>query len=217
MSDERFQYWVADGELFVQCPYDHEWVAVAKRIGGRWAPSQKAWHFDLGVIDQVRETLEEVFVTIGDFPEIAPPPAAEGEITIRLVLSNDGIGAQREVKVAGRLIARRPGRDRPVVLGPGVRVVDGEFASRAGSSPSPLIIDDGSFGRQAGSPVTVDVLRVPIEQLERYQQYGGQLLNPQQHDLEQLQARREKLRTELAELDQQIAATRAAIAGEQDG
>ena len=63
-----------------------------------------------------------------------------------------------EARLAGRCIARRPGRDGAVVLGAGVVVVGGAFAPSAGSRQYPALIDSDGV-------VTLEVRDLPVEAL----------------------------------------------------
>ena len=115
-----------DGSVVLVAPYHPDLPSRAKALGGRWTGS--AWRFDGRDEGRVRELARSVYGTDGtDSPEL---------VTLRVTLTEREAVLQ-ELWLAGRLVARRPGRDVPVRLGDGVIIVSGEFPRRAGSARYP--------------------------------------------------------------------------------
>lgn len=120
-----------DTHLEVQSPYYPEWLVQARRLGGRWDPVAATWSFDVRDEAAVRTALREVYGTDGEGPvELV-------DVALTLV---PGTYA-RTVFALGREIAHRPGRDAPVRLGEGVRILRGTFPARGGSAKYPAIGD----------------------------------------------------------------------------
>ena len=124
---------VSGSKVSVVSPYSPEFPPRAKELGGKWrAP---AWEFDARDEERVRALLMEVYGTDGRPVET---------VTIRYRIGTERYESKRrELWVAGRQVARRPGRDSQVILGDGVVVVEGSFPSSAGSRANPQIGGDG--------------------------------------------------------------------------
>ena len=183
----------ADGGLEVRSPYHPDFPAAARALGGRWRPSRRTWVFDGRDELAVGGLLARLF---------GWSPAPSGEVvTVRVALDRDNAGGA-EARLAGRCIARRPGRDEAVVLGAGVVVVGGAFAPRAGSRQHPALIDSDEV-------VTLEVRDLPVEaltaarELEWTRVGGSGGAGP---DRAALLAERDALLTRLAELDALLAA-----------
>lgn len=118
--------------VILLAPYHPSLPERAKALGGRW--NGRAWQFDVRDEARVRELARSIYGTDGaDNPEL---------VTIRVTITGREAASQ-EFWLAGRLIARRPGRDLPVRLGDGVVVVEGAFPRRAGSAKHPELGGEG--------------------------------------------------------------------------
>ena len=183
----------ADGSLEVHSPYHPDFPAAARALGGRWRPSRRTWVFDGRDEAVVGDLLARLFGW-------SPDPSGE-VVTVRVTLSRANAGGA-EARLAGRVIARRPGRDEAVVLGAGVVVVGGAFAPSAGSRQHPALIDSDGV-------VTLEVRDLPVEaltaarELEWTRAGGSGGAGP---DRAALLAERDALLTRLAELDALLAA-----------
>lgn len=139
--------------VVLAAPYHPDLPARAKALGGRW--DGRAWRFDGRDEARARELARSIYGTDGeDNPEL---------VTFRVTLTERD-ATQQELWLAGRLVARRPGRDIPVRLGDGVIMVSGQFPSRAGSARHPEL---GGVGvvlevRDVPRPVVPDAPNVEI-------------------------------------------------------
>ncbi len=106
-------------ELYVRSPYNPEFVAGARTLGGRWAPP--AWVFDARDEDIVRELCVEVYGSSG--------AAGERFGTIRVMIKAGTVGHQEPLRLGGREIAAARGRDTGATLGAGVILLTGKFDS----------------------------------------------------------------------------------------
>jgi excisionase family DNA binding protein len=179
-----------NGKTSVISPYDAEFVAKAKTIGGRWDGPSKAWTFDARDEQRVRELCREVYGTDGNAVE-------SGDlVTVRVRLADHESASKYDnfAKFAGRRIAHRGGRDEPVRLAANVVLIEGKFPSTGGSMRYPNI--------DAGDDVIVEVRDIPRAtlSLEREQDYEivGETTNV---DVDALLAEREALLARLAEID----------------
>ena len=181
-----------DGGLEVRSPYHPDFPAAARALGGRWRPSRRAWVFDGRDERAVGELLAGLFGW-------SPAPSGKA-VTVRVALDRYNAGGA-EARLAGRCIARRPGRDGAVVLGAGV-VVGGAFAPSAGSRQHPALIDSDEV-------VTLEVRDLPVEALTaarelEWTRVGGP--GGAGPDRAALLAERDALLARLAELDALLAA-----------
>lgn len=178
--------------LLITTPYNAEFVAELKEIGGTWKGDKRAWSVDARDEERVRALMRAHFGTDGS------PEDAAVLVTVRIPLAyyelayHDGAKAE----FAGRVIANRPGRDDPVRLGKGVVLVAGELPRSGGSTKYPEI--------NAGPDVWVEVRDLPRSVLEMYD--GGyeivsEKANPGAPETDQLRARREELLSQVTELN----------------
>lgn len=176
------------GRLAVTTPYSPEFVASAKRLGGRWAPKTKAWEFDPRDRARVEDILAQCFGWVSQ---------PSGELATVRVTIDDGAGNAPEVRFAGRPICWRRGRDEDVRLADNVVIVAGRFPGSGGSMRRPMVISAPS-----DAEVTLEVRDIPVEALaaetsSRWERVdaGGAA----QRDA--LVAERERLVARLAEID----------------
>lgn len=121
-------------DVILVSPYDREAIADYKQIGGKWDPTIKSWRFDVCDEEPVQQLAAKYF---------GYSPDNDGEtVTIR-VHALDYVSDRDPSRcvLAGRVIARRPGRDADVKLSHGVVLVSGAFSNRGGSHNNPRITD----------------------------------------------------------------------------
>ena len=88
---------VDGGLLTVSSPYNQEYVAAARRLGGRWDPRATVWRFDAREEQRVRDLLRQVYGTDGT--------SAVETVTVRVCAGQ--YAGERQIYVAGRVVARR--------------------------------------------------------------------------------------------------------------
>ncbi|WP_186779876.1 type 2 periplasmic-binding domain-containing protein [Streptomyces salinarius] len=181
-TDER-------GRLAVTSPYDDTFVAEAKYIGGQWDRASRCWTFDPRDEERVRDLLREVYGTDGS-------PADQADlVTVRWNISNLGhTKGDNKIRLAGRTIVSRSGRDADVRLGEGVVLVSGGFPGSAGSMQYPAVAPE------EGTVVEIrDLPRAAIEGVQHLTVVGETV------DIDALKAKRERLLAELADIDRTLA------------
>jgi hypothetical protein len=176
--------------LLVVTPYNAEFVADVKDIGGRWEAAKRAWSVDQRDEERVRDLVRDYFGTDGS------PEESATLVTVRIPLG----GCQsHSAYFAGRTIAHRPARDAPVKLSRGVVLVSGDLPRSGGSMKYPVI---------GAEDAMVEVRDVPRGALEQYADGAYEIVSettaPASHssETEQLRARRNALAAQVAELDQ---------------
>lgn len=186
------------GRLAVTTPYSADFVAAAKRLGGRWAPKSHAWTFDLRDRERVEDILAQCFGWVSQ---------PSGELATVRVVVDDGAGNVPEVRFAGRPICWRRGRDESVRLGDNVVIVDGRFPGSGGSARRPLVISAPS-----DTEVTLEIRDIPVEALTNADSSRWDSLRWERVDAggaaqrAALIAERERLQSRLSEIDAILAA-----------
>lgn len=121
--------------IAVTSPYDGEFIARAKEIGGRW--NGDAWVFDVRDEERVRDLCMSVY------GEDGRATGSEDLVSIRFDAGRAGnyVIEGAEMRLAGRRIAHRPKRDWNVKTTKNVVVVEGSFENSGGSRKNPRIGD----------------------------------------------------------------------------
>lgn len=145
---------VKDDKVIVESDYSSEFVKGARKLNGKWIGS--AWSFDARNEDRVRKLLLEVYGEDGTGKKA-------DTVTVQLDLSkfeNNHVGSYiREVELFGRVLVRRPGRDRDVMLHKSVIIVEGGFPGSGGSMNNPrLNTEEGTV---------LEVKDVPVKLYEK--------------------------------------------------
>ncbi|MBV6425507.1 MAG: hypothetical protein NAOJABEB_03328 [Steroidobacteraceae bacterium] len=175
---------IAGSVLTVASPYHPQFPARAKALGGRFNGNDKTWQFDARDESRVREMVIDIFGTDGS--------TGVGDlVTVRVRVNDYGLGDT--LFVAGRQVARRPGRDMPVRLGDGVVIVSGGFAHSGGSQAKPRLA--------AHDNTVLEIRDLPRAIAER----EGLEIVEITIDRAALMAEREKLIARLAEIDALLA------------
>lgn len=182
---------VDGGLLTVSSPYNPEYVAAARRLGGRWDPRATVWRFDAREEQRVRDLLRQVYGTDGT--------SAVETVTVR-VCAGDYAG-ERQIYVAGRVVVRRRCRDEEPRLASAVTVVGGSFAPCGGSAKYPRLGDNDAVLQVR------DVPRVIAERdgLDIVPDPGPAGLD--ECDRQSLAAERQRLARRLARIDALLAST----------
>jgi hypothetical protein len=120
---------VENGRLLTRTPYNPDFPAGAKRLGGRWDAASRVWAFDARDEERVRALVREHYGTDGSEPVTL--------VTLRC--RADQLSCNQDLWVAGRKVAYRPNRDDYVRLGDGCIIVEGGFPSSGGSVKNPRL------------------------------------------------------------------------------
>ena len=179
-----------NGKTSVTSPYDTEFVAKAKTIGGKWDGPSKAWTFDARDEQRVRDLCRKVYGTDGN------PVEAGDLVTVRVRLADHELSSSEGpyAKFAGRRIAERPGRDSAVRLAANVVLIEGKLASSGGSMRYPTI--------GANENVIVEVRDIPRATLTLEREDSYEIVGEDSDvDVDALLSERDRLLARLAEID----------------
>ncbi len=136
---------VNDSYIKVVSPYNKDFVAKARRTGGRWNADQKAWIFDARDENRVRRLLADVYGTDGH--------DAGETVTVRIDASK--FYNNQEIIVGGVTIVKRHRRDEEPRLAENAVIVEGSFDWRGGSQKYPLLDDNDAIIEVRDIPRTV--------------------------------------------------------------
>jgi hypothetical protein len=168
-------------------PYHPDLPSKAKAIGGRFDGQTRNWLFDIRDLDRVRQLALDVYGTDGSPQDL---------VTVRMTISSGGVWpVENPLWACGRKVAERRFRDSDVTLGDGVIVVNGKFHSAGGSRKYPNLAPDGE--------VTLEIRDVPRSLAEK--EDDVEIVDEAADKLVTLQARRQSLLEELAQIDAEIA------------
>ena len=179
------------GILCVNCPYNSEFVAAAKILGGRW--NAPLWIFDPREEQKVRDLCYRVYGTDG----IMEPDL----LTIRAKFGPANDIRQASIEVFGRTIARAWGKDSGVKLGEGVVLSSGGFFSGGNAK---------HWETKAEPGTEVLITGIPRHRAEEMIKSGAKWLSiesdtlPVDHKV--LKAERKRLVKRIAEIDARLSA-----------
>lgn len=112
---------VAGGRVMIYSPYNRAFVARARKLGGSWDSTGKAWKFDERDVERVKSLVADVYGHYFD---------SDVEIVDVRITSADGIEIYRKPIYCGpREVARAWGRDSGAKLGDGVVQLEGRIMS----------------------------------------------------------------------------------------
>ena len=122
---------VVDGVLVVATPYTDEVPPKFRKLGGKWDGGRKVWTFDPRDEGRVKAVIEKVY----------GPVEMTGElVTLRYTVSMDTCRGN-VLRLAGRTIASRYGRDYAVRIAPGVVIIEGDFPASGGRARYPALFN----------------------------------------------------------------------------
>ena len=128
MMDVRIE--ISGSKLVATSPYHPDLPTQAKKLGGKWDRSRKAWTFDPRDEQRARQLYREIYGTDGENQDM---PLVDLLVDMDKVAPEDS-----ELYLAGRLVASVRGRDSGATLGRGVIFDQGELWS-TGSTKYPRI------------------------------------------------------------------------------
>lgn len=181
------------GKLCLSSPYNPDINGEYRGLNGRWRSAQKEWEFPARVLEELRDRLNLHF-GYDDRPYQVRD--------VRVNLGGWGACSTREFSLFGRKLLTRPGRDEPVRMAPGVRLIEGNFdPSPCGSVQSPKI---GDF-----EGVVIEVRDVPTLFAQTFAEEDEDITlvdepEPGEDAVALLLAEREQLETHKATLEAEI-------------
>jgi hypothetical protein len=115
----------SEKNICVESPYNPDLPSQAKKLGGKWNPSEKCWSFDI----RDEQRVAEMYVGIYGEWDSADQPAAD-MVTARVTVCKDGLSVYHGgLFFGGRQVARATGRDSGAKLATGVILLSGDFTS----------------------------------------------------------------------------------------
>lgn len=175
------------GKTTLTSPYHPDLPAQARKLGGRFDRASKAWAFDARDEQRVRDLATKIYGTDGS--------TAVELVTVHLDLDKIP-GDDQSLWVAGREIARRPGRDYSVKLGENVVILEGGFPGSGGSMKYPAL--------EARDGTILEVRDLPRSAVEAEDPDGITIVDVRALEVDALLAERERLLARLAEIDAQL-------------
>lgn len=172
----------------VKTQFNPEFVNVARKIGGEFDYSVKAWRFDERNIDLVTTALSDIFGTDGYNQSVV-----DVEITVKEKI----IGEQSPIYLAGRIIAQARGRDSVATIGEGVVFIE-KSPSSGGSVKNWLTkIEAGSIFK------ILDLYEGALKFLDNDESIEYKIINKKssQDELQQLRAELARIEARIAELE----------------
>lgn len=189
MTETNIHIQVEGNTLHLTAPFSREANADYKGLGGKWDKANRTWVFKASDLIPLREVLRGHFGYDDNPVEV---------VTARVELEGEYGRGGNSIEMFNRLIATRMGRDAPVKLGHGVRVVEGKFTLRAGSTQYPSIGDvDGIVLEVREVPAThpdLDDDAVTVQEADELPD----------SELASLEAERARLTARLTEIDAKL-------------
>lgn len=182
-------------QIHVYSPYNPEFPAAAKQLGGRWNAAEKCWTFDSRDEQNVRDLCIEIYGTDGTESNL---------VTVRITANRDLESDYcNGYYMFGRQIARATGRDSGAFPCDGVVVLEGRKFRSGGSRKNwKTIIRQGTIFEVR------DVPQQAIDNEGTYELDNGYYTleyvdSAVDHDA--LKAERAKLVARIAEIDELLA------------
>lgn len=139
-------------QITVSSPYDAKFVGGARQLGGKFERAGNVWTFDGRYESNVRELLRNIYGTDGT-------PTATVTMHVRLDEIKRLGRLGDEVKLGGRQLLKKFGRDSAPKVAEGVAVISGNLRNFGGSSKYPSI--------EAEAGTVLEVLNVPVDLASR--------------------------------------------------
>ena len=142
----------------IYTPYNKDFVARIKVMGGRWDGTKKCWAVNSEIIDDVRKVMREIY---------GRDDTSNGEtVSVELTFGETVYGHKESITIFGKTLASAFGRDSGARIGDDVLFLSG--APRSGGSVKnwDTIIDAGSVVKLINVPkviVNADALPDGVE------------------------------------------------------
>lgn len=177
-----------DGLLYIQSPYNQDFIKAVKAKGGKWKPDTKEWAVSIDHIDSINNTLVDCYGVqyLGD---------EKSEIEkVKVRLRAYDFEDEDTISIDGIVLVSRRGRDLPVSYHNGAIVVEGEFPSSGGSRNNPEPAPDYDVILEA---------EIPLNFYERHKD-DLELVDELKQSKEKLLAEKERLEKRLAEIEEEL-------------
>lgn len=129
---------VIEGRIFITSPYNADFIAKVKNIGGRWNAASKQWSVPEENSDLLNDLLNEIFGT-------AVAGSSGEKIKVRYKASDFEPIKFTDIRIGNAVMVSRRLRDNPVTFNHATIVASGKgFPSSGGSNgyPKPAPFED---------------------------------------------------------------------------
>lgn len=126
-----------DNMISTTTPYDRDFIYKAKKLGGKWNPTNKTWDFDSRDRARVEKILTDLFGYKPTNDETTTSENAAESNTVTLRINGKRWDGYNAIRIAGRDIAKKLGRDSLTWLADKVVIVEGDFELSGGSMRYP--------------------------------------------------------------------------------
>lgn len=180
---------IVGGKALVVSPYNPDFVARVKAMGGRWNPSERAWSVNSAALDDVRAAMMEIY---GQTDEVS-----SDTVTAVVTFGQQQQELRNAYRLFGRIVASAFGRDSGAHVGDGVSFVSGAPESGGSSKNWATVIPAGCVVKMYDVPrwiVERDLDNLPDG-------VAVQVEQPASAGREALMAERARLMARIAEID----------------
>jgi len=181
---------IVNGKAHITTPYNQDFVAKIKNIGGRWDASSKTWTVSESMIDEAREIMRQVY---GKDDQQTDTPSTD----IRIRFNKEVSVLQAGITLYGKTIAKAWGRDSGARVGDDVAFITGKPISGGSVKNWHTIIEAGS---------EIVVKNVPLTLIGSELPEGAQIISDAESKRDVLLARKAELEAALADINAQLAA-----------
>lgn len=189
-----FKITIANGMAQIKTPYNANFVAKIKMVGGaKWDAEKRRWTVPESAVPAVREIMRDVY---------GRDDLIEGEtVSVRLTFAETVEKTTTSVIIMGHTISRAYGRDSGANPGDGVSFVLGECFS--GGS-----MRNWTSGVKSGSVVIIDKVPIALYEREKDQLPRGVTCEIVKNDCPtsriQLEEEKSRLLARIAEIDKML-------------
>lgn len=135
MTTQKFAITIENDQAKIYTPYNSEFVKIIKKMGGKWDRADQAWVVPADLIDNVRDTMRQVYGR-----DDRPAKLVNVKVTCKETL----IGYTSGIELFGRSICRAYGRDSGATLSDGVSFIAGDYSSGGSMKNWKTYINSGS-------------------------------------------------------------------------
>ena len=139
---------IRNGKAHITSPYNTEFIAKVKEMGGRWDASNKTWAISQDLVEEAREIMRDVYGM-----DDQQTDTETTDVRIKFVDDVES-GYRAGINIMGREIAKAWGRDTGARTGDGVVFVAGKPESGGSANHWKTIIPAGCEIVIKGVPVT---------------------------------------------------------------
>ena len=187
-----FRISVENGMASVYTPYNKEFIAKIKQIGGRkWNSDEKCWMVPESEIETVRGYMSEVYGETDQMDE-------SERVTVKLSFQDEYTASKGPVTLFGKDIARAWGRDSGARVCDDVVLEEGTITSGGSCANWKTIIKEGAVLRVKG------ISKAMLEKEDLPSYITCEVIEDKEIDRLALMQEKEKLLARLAEIEKML-------------